>query len=115
MPEIAVPVPDMVVRRLSAERTGLYRIEVEDAEYLVVETPHGYFGCGLVCPHRGSRLELSGTVCSDVPAIFCQAHAIAYSLVYGTCIENHGAEHEEPGVLSTFPVRREGDVFMVRL
>ena len=105
----------MLVRRQSKEPTGLYRIEVDGTQHLVVETDYGYFGCSVVCPHRGTRLEVSGKVRSNIPSIFCIAHCIAYSLVDGTCLENDGAENEDPGVLSTFSVRRDGDMFTVTL
>ena len=105
----------MLVRRQSTGPSGLYRIEVNGTQHLVAETDFGYFGCPMVCPHRGARLEVSGKVYGNIPAIFCQAHAMAYSLVDGSCVENYGAEQDEPGVLPTFPVRRVGDLFFVSL
>lgn len=113
--EIFVPVPRMLVRRGSPEPSCLYRIQLGDTQRLVVETEHGYFGCAMICPHRGARLEVTATVHASVPAIVCQAHAIAYSLISGECLENNGAEHEDPGNLSTFPVHRRGEMFVVSL
>lgn len=91
----------------------LYRIDIDGRRCLVAETEHGYFGLSPYCPHQGARLEVSGQVCPTTGAIFCQAHGIEYSLESGACLANHGAEQDDPGVLLTFEVRREGDLFVV--
>ncbi len=115
MASYAVPVPKMLVRRDSKEPTGLYRIKLGGEQGLVAETTQGYVGCSMLCPHRGSRLELYGTVLPNVPAVVCRSHAISYSLEDGECLENLSGEVDEPGVLTTFEVRREGDVFVATL
>ena len=113
--EIGVPVPAMLVRRGSAQPTGLYRVRVGLAHHLIAETDYGYVGCPLLCPHKGARLDLTGKVYPGIPAIRCMAHSITYSLEHGTCVENLGAEDEDVGTLQTFPVRRDGQEFIISL
>ncbi len=81
-------------------------VAVSGREILLVNVKGKIFAMENECPHQGSPLN-AAIVKED--SISCPRHGYRFSLVDGSC-----KEHPE-SILSTFPVKLDGDSILVDL
>jgi len=110
---LRVLVPKMHYRK--GVPTNLYKISLpnDNLVLLIAATSDGYVQIPVRCPHRNTQLANTGTVDPGTNSLFCQTDAITYSLLDGSCIENLTSPQEDPGVLKTRRIERDGDYFNI--
>jgi nitrite reductase/ring-hydroxylating ferredoxin subunit len=105
----------MLTKKRSGLPQGLYLVNLEEGvRLLIAETQSGYVGIPWRCPHKEAMFMTSGMVDSTSETIFCQAHAITYSLISGEAVENLSMDEHDPGSLKMYKVERSGDMFVIR-